>query len=75
MTEATRAEHVEWAKRRALEYVDLGLLDDAWASLVSDLQNHPQTRDHSGIGLGMRLLIAEKLSTAGEMRKFIEDFQ
>lgn len=36
----TRAEHVAWAKERALEYVEAGQLTDAWTSLVSDLGKH-----------------------------------
>ena len=42
MTE-TRAEHLAWCKERALEYVDRGDLAGAVASMMSDLQKHPET--------------------------------
>jgi hypothetical protein len=71
----TRAEHVEWAKTRALEYVDNGDIVEAYASMVSDLRNHPETENHPAIELGMMLMMANQLSTAAEMRKFIEGFQ
>lgn len=32
-----RAEHLAWAKQRALQYVDLGELADAMSSILSDL--------------------------------------
>jgi hypothetical protein len=37
----TRAEHLQWAKARALEYVEAGDLANACASMLSDLSKHP----------------------------------
>lgn len=37
----TRAEHLSWAKERALEYVERGELQDAFNSIASDLGKHP----------------------------------
>lgn len=67
-----RAEHLTWCKQRALEYVDRGELDNALASLMSDLRKHPQTADHGAIELGMMLTLAGHLSTVHDMRDFIE---
>lgn len=39
----TRAEHLEWCKQRALEYLDTGQLSNAVASMGSDLTKHPET--------------------------------
>ena len=39
----TRSEHLNWCKQRALEYVDAGDLDQAVASMASDLTKHPET--------------------------------
>jgi hypothetical protein len=44
MTEPTRADHIQWCKDRALEYVEFGDLDKAIASMQSDLKKHPETR-------------------------------
>lgn len=44
-----RAEHVRWAKTRALEYLDQGDLGQALASMVSDLGKHPETESLGGM--------------------------
>jgi hypothetical protein len=69
-----RQEHMEWCKKRALEYVDIGDLPNAFASMTSDLRSYPETANHLGIELGMMLLFTGKLNTQDEMRKFIEGF-
>lgn len=67
----TRAEHLQWCKDRALEYVDAGKVSEAFASLTADLCNNPETQDHAAIELGTMMLMGGKLSTAEEMREFI----
>lgn len=70
----TRAEHLEWCKRRALEYVDAGEMRNAVTSMFSDLRKHPETEDHPAIQLGMMLRMAGKLDTARDVKSFIEGF-
>jgi len=70
----TRNEHVDWCKKRALEYVDIGDISQAFTSLAADLGSHTETENHPGIQLGMMLLMAGKLNTPQEMRKFINGF-
>lgn len=70
----TRAEHLEWCKKRALEYCDQGDIKNAFASMGSDLEKHDETRNHSGINLGILLMMSGQLSTVDKMRKFIEGF-
>ncbi|MEE9117026.1 MAG: hypothetical protein V3U02_00345 [Calditrichia bacterium] len=70
----TREEHMVWAKGRALGYVDAGDNNNAWASMCSDLNKHPETQNHPAIGLGMTLKMSGGLSSTLEMRKFIEGF-
>jgi len=74
METETREQHLEWCKRRALEYVDSGDLNQALASMGSDLGKHEETRNHAGIKLGMMMLMSGQLSTPDKMRKFIEGF-
>lgn len=69
-----RSEHLEWCKKRALEYVDAGDVTNAYASMGSDLNKHPETEGHPAIQLGMMLMMAGHLSSAAEMRKFIDGF-
>lgn len=40
----TRAEHLQWAKDRALQYVDAGQLDLALASFGSDMSKFEAAR-------------------------------
>jgi hypothetical protein len=75
MTEETsRADHLAWCKKRALEYVDTNDLPQAFSSMASDLGKHPETKDHPAIGLGMSLLANGHLKTAEKMREFILGF-
>lgn len=74
-TTITRAEHLAWCKQRALEILDqIGDTTEAFASMGSDLNKHPETENHSAINLGFMLMIGGHLSTVTEMRKFIEGF-
>ena len=71
---ATRTDHLAWCKSRALEYVDAGDLTEAFASMISDLSKHPETQGHPGAELGMMMLLGGHLSTAQQMRDFIQGF-
>jgi len=70
----TREEHLAWCKQRALEYIDAGEIEQAYTSMASDLGKHPETANHSGIELGMMMLMGGHLRSAEDMRKFILDF-
>jgi hypothetical protein len=70
----TREEHLKWCKERALQYVDQGNLTDAYGSIASDLNKHPETEGHIGLQLGMMQMIGGHLSTAEKMRDFINGF-
>jgi hypothetical protein len=68
-----RDEHLAWCKRRALEYLDAGDLQNAAASMGSDLGKHPElgANDHLMM-LGM--MCAMQHDAAG-MRRWIEGFR
>jgi hypothetical protein len=70
----TRTEHMQWAKDRALKYVEAGNLIEAYSSIASDLQKHPDTANHSGIQIGMIQMITGMLGTPDKMRAFIMGF-
>lgn len=70
----TRAEHLAWCKKRALEYVDAGDMNQAFASMASDLGKHPETQGHGGMELGMMMLMGGFLSQPQKMREFINGF-
>lgn len=70
----TREEHLAWAKARALQYVEIGELQNAFTSLGSDLSKHPETNNPELMMLGMRLLAGGALATPEAMRLWIEGF-
>lgn len=70
----TRDEHIENCKQRAYGYLDRGDVLEAFTSMGSDLDKHPDTKDHPGVNIGMGLLMIGSLSTVDEMRHFIDGF-
>lgn len=70
----SREDHLNWSKDRALEYADRGDVANAMASLGSDLNKHPETKNHAGMELMMMLAMNGHLDAPGELRKFIEGF-
>lgn len=67
----TKAEHLAWCRRRALEYVEVGDYQQAISSLMSDLGKHPETQE-----LPHRLakLAIDMMLGGGEMvRIFIDE--
>ena len=44
-----RAEHLAWAKTRAIEYIDRGELQDGLASMISDLHKHDELADYPSV--------------------------
>jgi len=71
-----RAEHLQWCKDRALEYVDRGDLEQAVSSMCSDMRKHPETENHPGIELGVMLMMAGHMNNANayETEKWINGF-
>lgn len=45
MSGMNAAEHFEWSRQRAMEYVNLGDGGQAMSSLISDLSTHKDTRN------------------------------
>jgi hypothetical protein len=74
MNQQTRAQHLAWCKQRALEYIEQGDAQGAFASMASDLGKHDETAGHIGIHLGMMQLMGGMLSDRESMRRFIEGF-
>lgn len=68
----TRTEHMRWAKGRALEYVKQNDLQNAVASMMSDLNKHSETRDLGG-SMGM-VGMMEVQRGPDAVRRWIEGF-
>lgn len=45
-----RDEHLAWCKERALQYLPRNPAD-AMTSMMSDLQKHPELKDHIGLAI------------------------
>ena len=70
----TRAEHLDWCKQRALDYLDRGDLLNAVTSMLSDLDKHPDTRSNNPT-LYMLGMIYIRDRDAQGVRRFIEGFR
>lgn len=70
----TRAEHLEWAKQRALEYVDREDLSQALNSMMSDLGKHDELRNHGAIELTVMMMAGGLLDNSERVRRHIEGF-
>lgn len=68
----TAAEHFEWAKTRAIEYVDAGEAASAMSSFVSDLNKHPGTSGILDDTLTMLFAGEVMLAGAAGARRFID---
>lgn len=72
--DVTREEHLAWCKARAIRELEVGDINNAYASMASDLGKHPETEGHAAIQLGMMMLMGGHLSSEKDMRRFIEGF-
>jgi hypothetical protein len=70
----SREQHLAWAKKRALDYVDRGELANALASMASDLRKHPQLKDHAAIELQIMQQLGGFLKTQTQVREWINGF-
>jgi hypothetical protein len=66
----TRAEHLQWAKDRALEYVARGDYGQAVASMLSDLGKHEELAKSVEFGAMLMLTVKDARSA----RSFVEGF-
>jgi hypothetical protein len=72
----TREQFLDWAKKRALEYVDSGDLLGAYASMASDLGKNRAVydRNHPGARTAIELGMLEIHRGPEAMRHWIEGF-
>lgn len=62
----TRAEHLQWCKDRAMEYVNKGDLLNGVTSMMSDLTKHPETAKSADGPLAMLGLLAAQQAQSGD---------
>jgi hypothetical protein len=70
----TRAEHLAWCKKRALEYIDRGEVNEGLTSMMSDMSKHPETANPMLDQLTVQLMMIGALSSPGEARRHIEGY-
>jgi hypothetical protein len=70
----TREEHLDSCKQRAREYLDKGDVKNAIASMMSDLNKHPETAI-GGTILATLGLHAAMTCDPAEARRYIEGFR
>jgi hypothetical protein len=70
----TRDEHLEWAKKRAREYLDRGDVQNAIASMGSDLMKHEELAGISAAMMPVGMLYIMQGDLAGA-RNWVEGFR
>ncbi len=70
----TRDEHLAWAKRRALQYLDAGDLPEAFTSMASDLSKYQDFRKPVYTTLNELGLLYLVNHDAPGLRRWIEGF-
>lgn len=70
----TRDEHLAWAKKRALAYLDHGDVVNALTSMGSDLSKHEELKDIGAKMMPLGLMYAMNRDAIGA-RHWIEGFQ
>ena len=68
-----RQEHLDWCKKRALEYLNRGDVSNAIASMMSDLNKHPET-ESSNTSLGMLGIMYASNNDVDGARRWITGF-
>lgn len=70
-----RDEHLEWAKQRALQYLDANDPAQGFTSMMSDLGKHPELENHPGklIGVGF-MMLPGWITNPTEVRRWIVGF-
>jgi len=72
----TQDEHLELAKKRALEYLERYDPQQAFTSMLSDLGKHPELENHVGIRMGVGLMmIPGWINNMEEVRRWIVGFR
>lgn len=66
----TRAEHLQWAKNRAMEYVNAGDYTSAVASMLSDLGMHEGTASSARIGSALMLTVKDRKTATDFVQGF-----
>jgi hypothetical protein len=71
----SRDEHLEWCKKRALEYLDAGDTRQAFTSMLSDLGKHPELENHAGLRIGVGFMVLPGwIDNRVEVRRWIVGF-
>lgn len=70
----TRAEHLEWCKKRAHEYLNRGDLTNAVTSMMSDMTKHEETKFAAEGALGQLGMLAIMSGNRDEVRRYIDGF-
>lgn len=74
----TAEEHLAWCKKRALEYLDAGELANAFTSMLSDMDKHPETKLNdtpTGTALTQLGMLYLEQGDPVALRRWIEGFR
>lgn len=70
----SREDHLAWCKTRARAYLDKRDIQNAVASMLSDIQKHPETALSPGSAIAMLGIMTIRDGDLAAARRFIEGF-
>jgi hypothetical protein len=71
-----RTEYLDRAKQRAIKYWEAGDYLEAVTSMMSDLSQHPDLKNHSGLAIGDAWFLAPAMHRDADfVRRFILGFK
>jgi hypothetical protein len=71
----SRKEYMEWAKKRANEYIAKGELRNALNCFYSDMSKHQKTKDYPYLKIGTQIILGGGLRSPEEVKEFINGFK
>jgi hypothetical protein len=71
----SREEYLQKAKDRALRYLDAGNPVEAVTSMLSDLSQHPELKEHAGHHIGDTLLAGPMINNTEFVRRYIVGYR
>ena len=70
----SREEYLEWAKKRAYEFIERGEIRKGLDSFYSDMEKHSELRKHPFLSIGAQIVLGGGLKSKEEVEDFIQGF-
>ena len=69
-----RQEHLQWAKDRAIQYLEIDEIFHSWNSFCNDMRKHDELSNHAALSMGTMMMLQGFWKNKEECKKYIEGF-